>query len=117
MSILNKLRRRINDPKLLKRDAKFAWQRATRGFDDGDTFSLDYSLALAILPRLRRFKEVANGTPGDLTEQEWHAILDKMISAFEFSCSEERWNAETAEYLKHQEGVDLFAKHFFSLWW
>ncbi len=117
MNILNKLRRRLHDPKLLKRDARFAWQRVTRGFDDSETFSLDYSLAQAILPRLRRFKEVAHATPSDIPEEEWNAILDKMISAFEFASSEARWNADESEYVRHQEGINLFAKHYFSLWW
>lgn len=117
LKILTDIKRRLNNPKLLKRDVKFFWQRQIRGFDDGETFSLDYSLAQAILPRLQRFKEVTAGTPSDLDEVAWQAILDKMIAAFEFAGSEERWNAEPSAFILHQEGIDLFAKHYFSLWW
>lgn len=117
MGILNKIKNRINDPRLIRRDVRHTYQRLTRGFSDAETWSLDYSLGRAILPRLKRFKEVTPGTPDGLSEVEWHQILDKMIEAFEFASSETRWNASNEEYLKHQEGIDLFAKHFFGLWW
>lgn len=70
-----------------------------------------------ILPRLRRFKEVNIGYPGSLTPEAWDEILDKMIAAFAFGASEERWNADQAEYDKHREGLELFAKYFWDLWW
>jgi len=100
-----------------KRDWKFLKQRITRGWDDSETFSLDYSLGKVIAPRLKRFKEVTMGHPMDMTEQEWANDLDKMIAAFEFAGSEKRWMATNEEYKKHQEGIDLFAEHFFGLWW
>lgn len=100
-----------------KRDVRFVWQRLTRGWDDGDTFSLDYSVAKVILPRLKRFRQLTIGTPANLEEKEWQEILDKMIASFEFAASEERWNAGPEDYEKHNEGLDLFAKHYWSLWW
>ena len=100
-----------------KRDVRFFWQRRTRGWDDSETFSLDHSLAKLILPRLKRFKEVTIGIPGNLKEDEWNLILDKMIAAFEFAASDKRWVAESEEYQKHNEGIKLFAEHFWSLWW
>ena len=103
--------------RLDKRDIKFFWQRRTRGWDDSQCWSLDYSLAKIILPRLQRFKEVTIGFPADLSEQEWASILDQMIAAFQFFGSEERWSAPHEECEKHQEGIDLFAQHYQSLWW
>jgi hypothetical protein len=100
-----------------KRDVKFVWQRLTRGWDDSETWSIDYSLSKIILPRLKRFTEVRCGHPYDMTDEEWQRDLGKMIAAFEFAGSDKRWEAEPEEYKKHQEGIDLFAKNFFSLWW
>jgi len=103
--------------KSLKREVKFLYQRLTRGWDDGETFSLDYSLAKLIAPRLRKFSEIRRGYPSDMTDKEWQIILDKMIAAFEFAGSEASWDAPPSEFEKHQEGINLFAKFFHSLWW
>jgi hypothetical protein len=102
-----------------KRDFRFLKQRLTRGWDDGDTFSLDYSLAKLIAPRLKRFKEITVGdyNTADPERQQWYDELDKMIAAFEFAGSEERWMAKPEEFKKHQEGLKLFAEHYFGLWW
>ena len=100
-----------------KRSIRFLHQRLTRGWDDSETFSLDYSLAKIILPRLKRFRQVTIGTPGEMSNQEWIDKLDKMIAAFEFAASEERWNASIEDYEKHNEGLDLFAQHYWQLWW
>jgi hypothetical protein len=113
--MFNKIRRLIHKP--WKRSFRFFLQRRTRGWDDGDTFSLDYSLAKVILPRLKRFKKLTIAVPCELEEKEWHDILDKMIAAFEFSGSESRWSADQEEFLKHQEGLDLFAQYYWALWW
>lgn len=104
-------------PRMLKRRIRFLYQRLTRSFDDSETWSLDYSLSKIILPRLKRFKELKNGTPYHVSEEEWQSNLDKMIAFFEFASSEERWNAAPDEYEKYNEGIDLFAKHFYDLWW
>lgn len=100
-----------------KRDIKLFWQRRTRGWSDDETWSLDYSLAKIILPRLKRFKEITPAHPADITREEWMNIIDKMIIAFEFASSDSRWEDAPGEYEKHQEGIDLFAKYFFALWW
>jgi hypothetical protein len=102
---------------LFKRSVKFWWQRRVRGWDDSDTWSLDYSLPKVILPRLKRFKKLKIGVPEELSVQEWNSILDKMIAAFEFAGSEKRWLSEHKEYENHQEGLDLFAKYYWNLWW
>jgi hypothetical protein len=100
-----------------KRDVKFFWQRIARGWDDGDTLSLDHALGKLIAPRLKRFGDVRAGHPCDMTDEEWQQDIDKMVAAFEFAGSEKRWMASNEDYEKHQEGIDLFAKHFFGLWW
>lgn len=118
MSLLHRLHHmKFSSVRLSKRSLRFLWQQLTRGWDDSETWSLDYSLGKIIAPRLKRFKEVQGGYPSDLTEQEWAKKIDKMIAAFEFAGSEARWNAGPEEYDKHQKGIELFAENFFGLWW
>lgn len=101
-----------------KRSIRFLYQRLTRGWDDSDTWSLDQPLAKLILPRLRRFNEIRGGHPSSLTEEEWNTILNKMIAAFEWYASEDRYGADEFENIKkHQEGIDLFAEWYAGLWW
>lgn len=88
-------------------------QRLQRGFDDSETWSLDSTISRFIEPRLRAFREIRGGYPGNMTSEEWDGILDKMILAFELINKD-----KTHEYEKEvNEGLDLFRKHFFGLWW
>ena len=105
--------------RLFKRQVRFAYQRMTRGWDDGETFSLDKSLAILILPRLKRFKELKRGCPGSLSSiEEWEEILDDMIFAFEFSASEEIYGSPSEEKMNRvNKGLALFATWFNYLWW
>ena len=85
------------------------------GYDYKDTWDLDYATAKWILPRLKGFRKNHIGYPGDLTPEEWDAILDKMIAAFEMQATgdywDDSWNQEVVD-----EGLQLFAKHYNSLW-
>lgn len=107
------------DWNLIKRACVFWWQRRTRGFDDSETWSMDQTLSIHILPRLKRFKQVNNGTPYGLTEEQWNEILDKMIYSFEFASNEDKYfySHKQWEYDKFKEGIKLFAKYFSALWW
>lgn len=101
-----------------ERQRRFFWQRLTRGWDDSETWSLDQPLAKLIAPRLRRFTELRGGHPSNMTEEEWAAILDKMVAAFEWYASDDRWGKDEFKNIqKHQEGIELFAKHYAGLWW
>ena len=99
-------------------------QNICRGWSDKDTWNLDYTIAEFALPRLRRFKEVTNGYPGELSEELWDEILDKMIFSLEYTVKEFRMEDEYTdlEFLKSQgekvqEGLELFGKYFRDLWW
>ena len=95
----------------------FARQRQKRGWDDSETWSLDDTVVHFVLPRLKRFKEVTNGYPGCFKSmKQWEDVLDKMILGFEMA-KKGAWSLTTEEHQQAQEGIDLFAKHFFSLWW
>lgn len=110
MSLLKKF-------KITKRDIKFFWQRLRRGWDDSDTWNLDCIVAKLVLSRLKRFKEVTNGYPADMTSEEWNQKINLMISSFEFYASDRRFDCSPSEFDNAQLGLDLFAKHYSNLWW
>src|SRR5271165_3323820 len=87
---------RLRDTRLLKRDLRFFFQRFIRGWDDGECFSLDNSLAKLITPRLRRFRELSIAVP-PMESDTWGNILDTMIEGFEFLASEEYFTNEDDE--------------------
>lgn len=87
-----------------------------QGFDDTVTWNMDMSIAQWITPRLRRFKEINNCIPTDIaTEEEWDIILSKIISTFELLSDEANVNDVSSASIN--EGLDLFRKHYFDLWW
>jgi hypothetical protein len=78
------------------------YQKITKGYADSETWSLDYSLAKWVVPRLKHLRDNVHGTPpnleieivGDndrytLTLDEWKSKLDEMIYAFEFVLTED----------------------------
>ncbi len=101
--------------RFIKRSIRYFFQRWTRGWDDSDLWSLDQTISEFILPRLKEFKRTLHGYPGDMTEEEWNQILDKMIIAFELG-SKGFWDVNEEDFTIAKEGLDLFAKHFFELW-
>lgn len=82
--------------------------------DTEDLYNLDHTLALVILPALKKFKEEQSGYPGGLTSDEWQKILDKMIEAFRVMTD---YKISFGEKAKQQEGFELFGKYFTNLWY
>jgi len=68
---------------------------------------------------VRRIKEVTIGIPANMTEEEWNATLDKMIYSMDMIVRNDMDDCITNENMQEvQDGIDLFAKHFFhDLWW
>lgn len=97
----------------IKRFFKFFWQRRTRGWDDSETWNLDYTIAKFALPRLKRFKELNCGYPGDLTEEKWDLILDDMIYALDFYQDDDFC---TSLDDRAKKGLKYFGEYFESLW-
>lgn len=100
--------------------------------DPWDTWSMDNTLALIIVPMLKQLKADTHGAPtvdledvpealrGDtesLFFERWDWCLDVMIYAFEVSSSDADWEemdkivAETID-----KGFYLFGKYYRSLW-
>jgi len=103
----------------MKDSRKWSKQRKKLGFDDRDLWSLDHTIVKFVLPRLIRFREVASGYPGNLTEKKWNKILDQMIYSMKAICDEWENTAIGAqdEEKKINRGLYLFGKYFRGLWW
>lgn len=86
-----------------------------------DTWSLDITFAKFAIPRLKLFKKSTIGFPWRLKSfEEWEAILDKMILAFELIANgDDDFTREDYEEInkKINEGLELFATYFRDLWW
>jgi len=99
---------------------KYNKQRAKTMVGDDETFALDKTLAVFIIPRLQRYREVMNGFPIGLTMEEWMDIVDEIIWLFEQIedgiCAKNM--EEAPEYYKRvEEAQILFGKYLTSLWW
>jgi hypothetical protein len=99
-----------------ERQIKFAHQRRTKGWDDSETWSLDYTISKFILPRLKRFRELEFGHPCSITEQEWYNIQDELIWTFQFLSNEE-FSYDKKLNKRADKGLRLFAKWYRNLWW
>lgn len=94
----------------------FRLQREAQGFDDSETWGLDHTIALFVLPRLKRFKEIeTTAFPPQDNEgwEEWNAILEKMIEGFECYSNDR----EHDDNSKVKEAWKLLGEHFYKLWW
>lgn len=115
------------------RHLKWWWQRRTRGWDDRDLWSLDYTLAKWILPRLIEFQKVSIGIPimNDIdfnldgtvkdykvSEQKWYTAQGKMIKAFQHMVKDGEGKILSPEdYREIDEGLDAFRRYLTNLWW
>lgn len=106
----------------------------TNDFYYEECWNLDVSIAALILPRLIHFRDSYSGVPSMfikydeqsniINEKEaydkWREVLNKMIDAFylvaaavNFSCEVEELKAISERI---DEGLQLFAKYYLSLW-
>jgi len=83
---------RLNWFEVRLRRLNFLYQKITRGFSDDVTWDIHCDISKFVLPRLKRYKELTNGYPGGLDEQQWNEILDKMIYAFERIVKNDEWD-------------------------
>lgn len=99
------------------RKFRFFLQRKTRGWDDSETWSLDFKFAQWIYPRIKRFKELNIGHPSGLTEEEWDCIIQQMIDGFEIMSDEQRyfWYSDE-DGKKIKKAMKLWYKHHEQLW-
>jgi hypothetical protein len=98
-------------------------QRFENGFDDTETWHIDRTMALFIIPRLKRFVEVNNGIPTGETVESYDKKLRFIISAFEnYYATNKYYESTDIEERKKlsddvRTAVDYLSKLWFDLWW
>ena len=107
-----------DEPEKLERYKK---QRDDRGFDDTETWHLDKSLTLFLIPRLKRFIELNNGFPSGQTEESFNEKLNFILKSFEEYYYNE--NDEVSLELEKErlsnakKAAALLGEIWFDLWW
>lgn len=89
----------------------FTKQLLEWGFHDGHTFDLCDHLAKLILPRLKRYKELAS------TVIKIDFPLDDMINAFDIIAHKEYLSWTNEEKKIVEKGLRAFADYYMCLWW
>ena len=97
-----------------ERAPKFRKQKKRYGFSDDETWSLDYTIACFVLPRLKRFKKVSKSFPAGSSLKEWNKKLSFMIYAMK-QIKQDKVNNDN--FKKVQTGLQLFGENFLDLWW
>jgi len=136
---------------------KYFLQRHIRGYDDLDKWNAAWYIARKAIPVLSAMKDncvgtsvkwhredrfgnivelskeevfVNDGAPASFTEEEWNAILDDIIYAFQFTLdsdsdtfyegeglfinySQEKYEAA---FKRHKRGLKLFSIYYMNLW-
>ena len=112
----------IYEKDLVKKE-QYRQQRFERGFDDTETWHMDRTMALFVIPRLKRFIEVNNGIPNGETIESYDEKIRFIISAFENYYSTNKYYESTdIEERKKltddvREAVEYLSKLWFELWW
>jgi hypothetical protein len=102
-----------------KRSIKFLWQRLIRGFDDSDTWSLDHTIAIFALPRLKRYIEITDGRfhINGLSNDEWLEILNEIKWLFEQYQNGNIYSFDRKLNERADKAVKLFGEYYQYLWW
>ena len=107
-----------NDSDKLERYKK---QREQQGFDDTETWHLDRTFALFMIPRIKRFIQVNNGFPNGETYESYIEKLKFVVKSFEEYYSDD--NIETSLEIEKErlenakQALDILLKLWFCLWW
>lgn len=96
------------------RNAVFSKQFEKQGFDDSVTWSLDESIIKFILPRLKRYYEIA--TEVIKIEPDFKEAIEYMIYGFEFM-SQPNSDVDSRYGEICQKTFQYMGKYFSALWW
>ena len=100
---------------------KYKKQRDQNGFDDTETWHLDKTFALFLIPRLKRYIQVNNGFPIGETEESFNEKLNYIVRSFEEYYQDE--NVEVSLELEKErlsnakKAVAILGELWFDLWW
>lgn len=93
-------------------------QRFENGFDDTETWHMDRTIALFIIPRLKKFIEVNNGIPNGETIETYNQKLNFIISAFEnyYATNKYYESVDDNERKQLTDDVKLAVEYLSKLW-
>jgi hypothetical protein len=122
-------------------EAKWFYQRGSRGWSDRSVWSIDAWLVDNLIPMLERLKNNKQGTPSTmfrqkdgvdkdgnptdeasvLAEQRWENVLSEIIYGLECAKTIQNYDYEDKEDVKKltkssQRSFELIGKHLFNLW-
>ena len=98
-------------------------QRFENGFDDTETWHMDRTIALFIIPRLKKFIEINNGIPIGETVESYNEKLRFIMSAFENYYATNKYYESVDDNERKQLtedvklAVEYLSKLWFELWW
>ena len=98
-------------------------QRFEQGFDDTETWHMDRTIALFIIPRLKKFIELNNGIPSGETVESYDEKLKFIISAFENYYATNKYYESVDDAERKQltddvkQAVEYLSKLWFEMWW
>jgi hypothetical protein len=98
-------------------------QRFELGFDDTETWHMDRTIALFIIPRLKKFIELNNGIPTGETVESYNEKLNFIISAFENYYATNKYYESVDDAERKQltddvkQAVEYLSKLWFEMWW
>jgi hypothetical protein len=99
-----------------RRDSEFKNQRIQRGFDDSETWCLTSTIAQFILPRLKRYEEIADEIL--LRDVQLTDDIKSFIKAMELVNKDGSGGILTKEEeIEMISGIEKFPKIFRTLWW
>lgn len=100
-----------------EKQSDYRYKEDEDGFVPAECWNLDTTFAMYIYSHLCYFRDNCNyGHPGNLSEEQWNNILNKMINGFKLLITNETDVSKTRRK-KIDYGLRLFAKYFSALWY
>lgn len=100
-----------------EKQSDYRYKEDEDGFVPAECWNLDTTFAMYIYSHLCYFRDNCNyGHPGNLSEEQWDNILNKMINGFKLLITNETDVSKTRRK-KIDYGLRLFAKYFSALWY
>ncbi|MFD4474650.1 hypothetical protein ACFWPU_00835 [Streptomyces sp. NPDC058471] len=112
-------RRRLRSAWAARRKPRWWWQRARRGYSTRDWWCFDTYISGVIAKACRDFQEHGRGYPGDMTAEEWEAILDGIatpLEAYIADVCDDTYEEQMAKYEAARVAMHLFAENLGGFW-
>jgi hypothetical protein len=84
--------------------------------NDADLVCLYYDLSMYLIPRLRRFKEIAISYPSDETSESWNEKLDFIANSLEERCNDNLYELPINEMIEVKQRSEKAAKMLGEVW-